>query len=167
MIFIILCNTLIDFVNENIELWKEKADSSKQQSSGSQELVPGAKYVSKDGNDFYSAAFESLKDKVGVFAMNEILGFMVREFGAFWGQEPFRTQFFSRGILTMESLVFMMREFFEFMMKQFFGDQFFSGIDEILVAVLRDIFGIKFFDESGFHGSSTKWRKKNGKHKCY
>ncbi|XP_057797274.1 uncharacterized protein LOC131013216 [Salvia miltiorrhiza] len=165
-IFIIICGTLIEVVS------KEMADSPEQHVSGSQEFITGvemhgkaAEPVPNCGHDWFSDAYKGLKDMVGAIPLNEILAFMVREFRAFLRKEPFRSRIFSKQFLTMESLAFMMREFFVYMMKQLFGAQFFSHIDEIIVAVMRDLFNIDLVNESGFHGSAMKGGKKKGMHK--
>ncbi|KAL1567108.1 hypothetical protein AAHA92_02624 [Salvia divinorum] len=156
---IILANTLIEILNEHITQAKEKAE---EHVSGSQELIIGkaVKSASEDGHDWFSAAYKILKDILGVIPLNEILVFMVKEFRAFLRKAP---SIFSKGFLTMESLGFMMREFFVFMMKQFFGAQFISHIDELVVVVLRELFGINLVNESGFSGSATEGRKKKKK----
>ncbi|XP_047967090.1 uncharacterized protein LOC125211378 isoform X2 [Salvia hispanica] len=151
---IVLSNTLIEILNEHITRAKEKAGAQEEYVSGSQELMKSA---SVDGHDWFSAAYKILKDILGVIPLNEILVFMVKEFRAFLRKAP---SIFSKGFLTMESLGFMMREFFVFMMKQFFGAQFISHIDELVVLVLRELFGIDLVNESGFSGSATKGRKK-------
>ncbi|KAG6385497.1 hypothetical protein SASPL_154332 [Salvia splendens] len=151
---IILSNTLVEILNERITREKEKVGAQEEYVSGSQDLMKSA---SVDGHDWFSAAYKILKDILGVIPLNEILVFMVKEFRAFLRKAP---SIFSKGFLTMESLGFMMREFFVFMMKQFFGAQFISNIDELVVLVLRELFGIDLVNKSGFCGSATKGRKK-------
>ncbi|KAL1567104.1 hypothetical protein AAHA92_02623 [Salvia divinorum] len=117
---IILANTLIEILNEHITQAKEKAE---EHVSGSQELIIGVemhgkavKSASEDGHDWFSAAYKSLKDILGVIPLNEILVFM-----------------------------------------------FISDIDELVVLVLRELFGIDLVNESGFSGSATEGRKKKMK----
>lgn len=77
---------------------------------------------------------------------------------------PFRTRSFSNGVFTMESSVSMMRIFLEFVKKRHCSAGFFI-IQEIVVAVMRKFLGTEFLNEWGFHGSTTKGKKKMKKKK--
>lgn len=139
-VFIILSNTLIDILHEYQKLSKEKAGSPQEPFS------------------------HDLKDEVVFSAMKESLIFVVNEFIAFMMEKPFRTQFFRRGVFTMESLVFIVRKLLVFTMKRHFGAQFLSQADEIVVAVMKALFGAGFANDFEFHESTTKkGRKKKGK----
>ncbi|KAH6800020.1 hypothetical protein C2S52_000484 [Perilla frutescens var. hirtella] len=146
--FMILSNTLIDIINEHQKLSKEFIPGEEMHGDG-------VKSVSNYGNDSSSAANGSLKDEAGVF-VKEFLFFMVKEVFAFMRKEPFLTQLFSTGVFRMESLAFMMREIFCVYMKQHFGAQFFSQMDEMVVDIVRELFGAKFLNDLGSPSSGAK-----------